>query len=82
MADELDSFSLSSGKMDALEQLRTKLAQQKSEAEMLCESLWSKISSLWQRLETSESRQQEAKRQCPGITLGDIEKLKTVCSSH
>ena len=78
IADELDSFALSTGKMDELEQLRSDLAQRKSEAQLVCESLWSKINSLWQRLDTSSSQRDEIKRKCPGINARDIEHLKKV----
>ena len=76
--------------MEELEQLRFDLAQRKTEAQMVCDSLWSQITSLWERLETNPTERNEARRKCPGIKQKDISQLEKVtfsfvqihCNSH
>lgn len=66
--------------MDELEQLRTDLSHKKSEAQLLCDSMWSQIQNLWDRLDTAQVARAEAKKHCPGIKRADIEQLKKVSS--
>lgn len=80
VTDELDSFALSTGKMEEIEDLRSVLARQKTDAEHLMESLWSRVNSLWERLEVPESEKAKVKSQCQGIKPVHIKSLKQVKS--
>nr|CAB3265130.1 protein regulator of cytokinesis 1 [Phallusia mammillata] len=78
VTEELDSFALSTGKLDELEDLRSGLARQKSDAEKLMEKLWTKVNSLWERLEVPDSERAEVKSECQGIKPVHIKALKLV----
>uniref|UniRef100_H2YML3 Protein regulator of cytokinesis 1 n=1 Tax=Ciona savignyi TaxID=51511 RepID=H2YML3_CIOSA len=76
--EELDSFCLSTGKMDELEDLRRELALRKSQAQLAVETLWAKISALWERLETPAHECEEARSRCVGIkpvVLAQLQKI-------
>ncbi|CAK8677002.1 unnamed protein product [Clavelina lepadiformis] len=78
ITEEMDSYCLSRGKLDELEDLRKGLTDQKCKALLLVESLWSKINSLWNCLEIPLSEREAVKKNCSGIKPAHIEHLKKV----
>uniref|UniRef100_F6VW31 Protein regulator of cytokinesis 1 n=3 Tax=Ciona intestinalis TaxID=7719 RepID=F6VW31_CIOIN len=78
VTDEPDSFYLTSGKMDQLEDLRSELSIKKNEAQRLVEDLWQKVTCLWERLETPESERSNVRGECTGFKPHVVQRLQDV----